>query len=195
MKILILLLIASVALCIKTTCSGNCPSKQCLGCPCGQTANPINIAVWCAQYTWNQNCCRCIVQAESGGNANRINFSLQTYYSVGLLQINEVKMDIVSNFGRRVRVSRAYLALLVTIWNAQKTYTTILETGALGTVIRLVAADDIINHSIATIYKIFTSGSNFPLYFRSICFKLKIYLILLPGLIYSSLDSIRIWLW
>ena len=141
MKLLIFLLLVAVVL-SKTTCGGNCPSGQCGGCPCGVDANPVDITVWCAKYSWSQACCRCIVSHESGGNANAINFSLQTYYSAGLWQINEVTMHIFSNFGLHVQVYQVSLVIPVKIWCALSVSTTILATGALGIVIQPAAADD-----------------------------------------------------
>ena len=72
------------------TCGGNCPSNDCVSCPCGTTPSPQNINYWCSQYSWSQSCCQCIVNHESGGNANALNYNVDNSYDVGLFQINQV---------------------------------------------------------------------------------------------------------
>ena len=59
MKIVILALIISLAL--ADSCGGNCPSGKCPSCPCGTSRATADIGAWCAKYSWNQDCCRCIV--------------------------------------------------------------------------------------------------------------------------------------
>ena len=71
-----------------TTCGGNCPSGDCVACPCGTSANTVDIAAMCAQYSWNQANCQCIMNAESGGNANAVNYNTNESTDVGLWQIN-----------------------------------------------------------------------------------------------------------
>ncbi len=57
-------------------------------CPCGDTPNPIDINSWCSQFSgWSQACCQCIVNAESGGNANAMNQNTDSSYDVGVWQV------------------------------------------------------------------------------------------------------------
>eukprot|EP01084_Bolivina_argentea_P186349 321236_1 len=73
----------------KTTCGGNCPTG-CDTCPCGDFPPVyLNVSYWCAQYTWNQKNCECIVQHESGGNFDATNENADGSYDVGLWQINQ----------------------------------------------------------------------------------------------------------
>ena len=72
------------------TCGGNCPSNDCSSCPCGTQSSPQDIASWCSQYSWDQSCCECIVNHESGGNANAANQNNNGSFDVGLFQINDV---------------------------------------------------------------------------------------------------------
>lgn len=37
-----------------STCGGNCPGNDCPSCPCGTSKNSLDIASWCAKYSWNQ---------------------------------------------------------------------------------------------------------------------------------------------
>jgi hypothetical protein len=57
--IIVLLVILSVA--FADSCGGNCPSGKCPSCPCVTSKNMADIAGWCAKYSWNQACCKCIV--------------------------------------------------------------------------------------------------------------------------------------
>lgn len=84
--IFLLLLVSALA----DSCGTNCPSGTCTSCPCGKTSNIIDVADWCSQYSWNQNCCKCIVSRESQGNANFMNFDHYGAFKVGLLQIQQV---------------------------------------------------------------------------------------------------------
>jgi len=74
-------------------CGGNCPGGMCQSCPCGTTRNLQNIATWCAKYSWSQACCRCIVNAESGGNANAMNGNSNGSLDAGLFQVNSVNWN------------------------------------------------------------------------------------------------------
>lgn len=90
-----LFLILSLSICVSfaaaNTCGGNCPSDTCTTCDCGTTPNVVDIATWCAQYSdWDKNCCNCIAQKESAGNANAENRSSDGANNVGLWQINSV---------------------------------------------------------------------------------------------------------
>ena len=75
-------------------CGENClyTPGGCPDCPCGETANVVDIAYWCSQYQeWDQKCCQCIATAESKGNANAVNYNADSKsYDVGLWQINTV---------------------------------------------------------------------------------------------------------
>lgn len=72
------------------TCGGNCPSNDCPDCPCGTSPSYQDIATWCSQYGWDQRCCNCIVNHESGGNANAANYNSNGSFDVGLFQINDI---------------------------------------------------------------------------------------------------------
>jgi len=68
-----------------------CPFSACSrGCPCGPNASIVSKSEWCAKYSgWSQSSCECIMNAESGGNANVINQNRGGSYDVGLWQIND----------------------------------------------------------------------------------------------------------
>lgn len=89
--VLILAALLAAVVVTANNCSGNCPSGLCPGdtCPCGLTPRMIDIATFCAQNPqWNQTNCRCIVNAESGGNANAIDYEYWNQnFKVGLLQV------------------------------------------------------------------------------------------------------------
>ncbi len=89
MKI-ILCLAFLLVISLANNCGGNCPSNNCPDCPCGTAKNPQDIASWCSKYNWNQNCCKCIVSHESGGNANAMNYNTNGTFDVGLFQINHI---------------------------------------------------------------------------------------------------------
>ena len=86
--ILIMALLAAAV--FADSCGGNCPSGKCVTCFCGSTKNVVDIATWCAKYSWNQNCCKCIVSHESSGNANAMNYNTDHTTDVGIWQINQV---------------------------------------------------------------------------------------------------------
>jgi len=94
MKYVFFLVVAFVAsvshhlVAAKPECGGNCPNGGCPQCLCGTTPNVVDTAYWCAQYNWDQTCCKCIADAESKGNANAINYNVDKSYDVGLWQIN-----------------------------------------------------------------------------------------------------------
>ena len=97
-KILVSLAVicAAALLAEGSTCGGNCPGG-CDTCPCGTSKNQQDINTWCAKYSkWNQANCRCIMQHESGGNANAVNENSGGSYDVGLWQINTVNWDACS---------------------------------------------------------------------------------------------------
>jgi len=53
------------------TCGGNCPDASCLSCPCGRLPKKISIEDYCKGYDgWNVNCCKCIIEHTSKGNAH-----------------------------------------------------------------------------------------------------------------------------
>ena len=88
MKVVVIFLLSACVLGI--TCGGNCPSGNCPSCLCGSTPSPQSISYWCSRYNWNQACCQCIVSHESSGNANAINYEVDSSYDVGLWQINQI---------------------------------------------------------------------------------------------------------
>lgn len=57
-----IILFCFVVLQIKAlTCGGNCPSDTCTECWCGLETKIVSIADECKKYSWNQNCCQCIM--------------------------------------------------------------------------------------------------------------------------------------
>jgi hypothetical protein len=92
MKIVLGLLL--IALVFANTCGGNCPPGNCPTCYCGTTKSILDSATWCAKYSWNQNCCKCIIAHESSGNAHNVNFNTDKTTDVGLWQINQVSSFI-----------------------------------------------------------------------------------------------------
>ena len=74
-----------------TYCGGNCPGGFCTNCYCGNQKNIVDIALWCSKYTWDQNCCKCIVSHESGGNSNYLHYNnFNGSYDLGLFTINSM---------------------------------------------------------------------------------------------------------
>lgn len=97
MKVVLVLLL--IALALADSCGGNCPSGKCPKCYCGTTKNMQDIATWCAKYSWNQNCCKCVVSHESGGNAHALNYNSNGSTDVGLWQINDVLSHLFRSTG------------------------------------------------------------------------------------------------
>jgi hypothetical protein len=100
-----LCLIATAALVMSVlvtadTCGGNCPSDDCPSgnCPCGTSSNYVSPSSYCSQASvgWSQACCNCIANAESGGNANAVNYNDNGSFDVGLYQINDVNWNSCS---------------------------------------------------------------------------------------------------
>ena len=91
-SLLVIIFLCSIAVSVADKCSGNCPSGSCSNCYCGTKTNFQSAATWCSKYKeWDQKCCQCIVQAESKGNANAVNYNANAgngSYDVGLFQIN-----------------------------------------------------------------------------------------------------------
>jgi hypothetical protein len=78
------------------TCGGNCPGG-CSTCPCGTTRSPQSISEWCSKWSgWHQASCECIMQHESGGNANAVNQNTGGSLDVGLWQVNSMNWDSCS---------------------------------------------------------------------------------------------------
>jgi hypothetical protein len=76
---------------------GNCPSGKCASCPCGTTKNMQSASTWCSKYTgWSQSSCQCIMNAESGANANAVGQNTDSSYDVGLWQINDYNWNSCS---------------------------------------------------------------------------------------------------
>lgn len=94
MKILLGALL--VALVAADTCGGNCPGG-CPTCFCGNTRKVEDISAWCARYSWNQECCRCIVSHESAGNAHYMHHNSNGSTDVGLWQINNINWGECNN--------------------------------------------------------------------------------------------------
>ncbi|ELR15861.1 uncharacterized protein ACA1_187480 [Acanthamoeba castellanii str. Neff] len=72
------------------TCGGNCPSNDCSSCPCGYSSSYVDVGSACSQFSgWDQGCCQCIANHESGGNLNAANQNYDGSYDIGLWQIND----------------------------------------------------------------------------------------------------------
>lgn len=89
MKILFVVIIYGLILLAQSnTCGGNCPSNTCDKCWCETNKNMVNISDWCGKHsTWSQQCCKCIVSHESGGNAFAQRQSQNNSVDLGLWQI------------------------------------------------------------------------------------------------------------
>lgn len=92
----LLIVSAILASCLANTCGGNCPSGNCPGCVCGTSTNYVSIESWCSKYGWSQSCCKCVVNRESGGNGNALNYNTNGSYDVGLFQINDFNWNACS---------------------------------------------------------------------------------------------------
>ena len=87
----LLLALITMVVCVggTTTCGGNCPGG-CNSCPCGNSSHHKSSSSWCSKFSgWKQSSCECIMEAESGGNANAVNMNRDSSYDVGLWQIND----------------------------------------------------------------------------------------------------------
>jgi len=79
-----------------SSCGGNCYGG-CDSCPCGSSKSQQSVSSWCGKYSgWNQKNCECIMNAESGGNANAVNENTDGSYDVGLWQINDFNWNACS---------------------------------------------------------------------------------------------------
>jgi len=90
MKCAILCLLISFIIVEAGDCGGNCLNGSCLSCLCGKVKNMVNVQEICKRYSWNQDCCVCIANALSGGNANAIKYYEDGSYEVGVFQINQI---------------------------------------------------------------------------------------------------------
>lgn len=98
-----------------STCGGNCPGG-CTSCPCGNSQSFQSISAWCAKFTgWSQQCCQCILKAESGGNANAVNQNSGGSQDVGLWQINTTTWKVCSGGAPPCNPS-ANLQCAITVW-------------------------------------------------------------------------------
>jgi hypothetical protein len=80
------------------TCGGNCPTNDCVDCPCGTKVHKVNAGKYCNIYSkWSQTCCLCIASHESGDNANAVNHNTNDSDDVGLFQINSVNWPSCSS--------------------------------------------------------------------------------------------------
>jgi hypothetical protein len=80
-------------------CGGNCPSGNCPDCYCGTSKLKEDIAKWCAKYSWKQECCKCIVEKGSGGNAHFLSHYPNGSTDVGLFQVNNVNVGVCRSIG------------------------------------------------------------------------------------------------
>lgn len=71
-------------------CGGNCPAGNCPTCPCGYTTLRIDLDTYCTQYSWNQNCCRCIAQRISGGSQNFFKYE-NSLFSGGIIAVGQIE--------------------------------------------------------------------------------------------------------
>jgi len=95
----ILLFLATISLSLADTCGGNCPSDDCPAgqCDCGDSPNDVDPSQYCSEYSdWSQDCCNCIANAESGGNANAENYNTNGSTDIGLYQVNSINWSACS---------------------------------------------------------------------------------------------------
>src|SRR5690349_4413979 len=63
------------------TCNGNCPAGACPSCPCGRQPAKQDAVQWCAKFNgWDQRCCQCIIQQESSGNSNAMDYNTDSTF-------------------------------------------------------------------------------------------------------------------
>ena len=75
-----------------SSCGSNCVGGNCPTCPCGSEKQILDLSVWCAAYSWDQSCCKCIFSHETGGNANYMSYnSGPAPWAVGLFAVKQVK--------------------------------------------------------------------------------------------------------
>lgn len=98
MTLLISLFVLSILIAhsAASTCGGNCPSGKCPSCPCGTTPSKVDVATWCSKYSWNQAACQCIMNAESAGNSNTMNYNSDGSFDVGLWLVNNYNWNACS---------------------------------------------------------------------------------------------------
>ena len=88
-----------IGVAVADTCGGNCPSNDCPAgkCLCGTDRAPTDVAAYCGKFDgWSQECCKCIANAESGGNAHAENYNDNGSFDIGLYQINDVNWNSCS---------------------------------------------------------------------------------------------------
>ena len=74
-----------------SSCGGNCPGGNCPTCTCGSDKQILDLSKWCAAYSWDQSCCKCIFSHETGGNSNFISYdSGPAPWTIGLFAIKQV---------------------------------------------------------------------------------------------------------
>jgi hypothetical protein len=54
------------------SCGGNCINNWCSTCDCGETPSYPDLDSLCRKYSWNKECCKCIILRVSKGNTNTI---------------------------------------------------------------------------------------------------------------------------
>ena len=79
-----------------SNCGGNCLSRDCSECPCGNIPKKINIEEVCGRHNWDQRCCKCIVEKSSNGNANAVNIT-EKHIEVGVFLIDKMFWKYCNN--------------------------------------------------------------------------------------------------
>lgn len=76
----------SFSKCMATSnCGGNCPPGNCRGCLCPLTKVLVDVNAYCTPSSisnWSATCCKCIVNALSGGNTNFQRFTTENQAGV-----------------------------------------------------------------------------------------------------------------
>ncbi len=151
MKIIVVLVL--IALALADSCGGNCPSGKCPTCFCGASKNMQDIATWCAKYSWNQACCKCVVSHESGGNANALNYNTNGSTDVGLWQINNVSLSSLRSTGVNAVEEKPHVIQMPTLTAPLRSMDGEVIPGNSGAPIQLVDVDlSSINHTNYFIY-------------------------------------------
>jgi len=76
MKASFIVLVLFISYCFADNCGGNCPSGNCVACPCGYQSNYISVNEaqnYLSQVGLNVNVFTCIGNGESSWNANSMN--------------------------------------------------------------------------------------------------------------------------
>ena len=83
---LLLLVLASTQ-----SCGGNCINNWCSTCDCGEEPSYPDLDQLCGKFSWNKECCKCIILRVSKGNTNAFKGSgwELTVYASGLALFTE----------------------------------------------------------------------------------------------------------